>query len=188
MTAPQSNDANAHRITRTRITLLFGACMLWLFWRCMAENRRAHWILYGALAGLGLYSHIFLALMIVAQYCFALAYVRLHLNFSKYIFNLVLAGCILSAIAAPLLYFFLSTSGEAANTAWLKPVGVSSTWSFLKNILKTNHSWGMVPRALSVLLLVYSLHSRSTVQAGGIGRAVPDSNNRPAGQLPCGKV
>jgi uncharacterized membrane protein len=136
------------------LTLLFGSMMLWLFWLSMTENCKRHWILYGLVAGVGLYSHIFLALMIVSQFGFALTYTRLQGNFSKYFNMLLMAGCLLTLIAAPLLYFFITVGSQASNIDWIKPVGISHTWSFLKNILKTNNSWDMLPRITSALLLV----------------------------------
>lgn len=136
------------------LTLLFGSVMLWLFWLAMTENRRVHWILYGVVGGLGLYSHIFLALMLVAQGAFALLYVGLNRNLSKYIGNCLQASAVLIAVAAPILYFFVTVGSTASNLDWIQPVGISHTWGFLKNILKTNYTWEFVPRVLSILLLV----------------------------------
>ncbi len=136
------------------LTLLFGTLMLWLFWLCLSENRRSHWLLYGLVAGIGLYSHIFLTQMVVAQTIFAIGYISLHQSWSRSGLRLLLALCVIAVVASPLLYFFCFIGINSSNLDWIKPVGIASTWSFLKNILKTNHSWEMLTRVLSVLLLV----------------------------------
>lgn len=136
------------------LTLLFGSGMLWLFWLAMTENHRKHWLLYGLVAGLGLYSHMFLALLIVSQFCFALGYTALQRNVSHYLPNLAIAACVLAAIAAPLLYFILAVGSQASNIDWIKPVDIGYTQFFLKNILRSSSSADfLLPRILSALLL-----------------------------------
>jgi mannosyltransferase len=136
------------------LTLLFGSGMLWLFWLSMTENRRIHWVLYGLVAGLGLYSHMFLALLIVSQCCFALSYTALQRNVSHYLPNLAIAACVLMAIATPLLHFFITFGSQASNIDWIKPVDIGYTQFFLKNILRSSSSADqLLPRILSTLIL-----------------------------------
>lgn len=138
------------------LVLLFGILNLWLFWRAIVENQRKHWIIYALVAGLGLYSHIFLVLLLVAQYSFALIYLCSQRKlFPQYWFNLLLAGSLLTTVAAPLLYFFITVAADASNINWIETVGISHTWDFLENIYKSKYSYSPIPASLSVLLLAF---------------------------------
>jgi uncharacterized membrane protein len=139
------------------MALFFGALLTWLFWASIVNNRGKSWLLYGLAAGIGLYSHIFLLLLVISQYAFALCYCIVRQTFSEYFIKLLLAGLLIIAIAAPLLSFFLLAASEAPNIDWIRKVGVSHTWGLLENILKSKYSWHVVPVTLSALILLFSM-------------------------------
>lgn len=152
------------------MTLFFGALLLGLFWYAMEGNRRRTWLAYGLAAGIGLYSHIFLVLLVFVQFLFSLFYCTLQKQWREYFFHLLLSGILLCAIAAPLLYFFMVAGSDAPNIDWIKKAGLGRTWDVLENALKSKYSWHTVPRMLSTGLVSFTLISAIILALQGLLR------------------
>lgn len=116
----------------------FGVVNLWLFWRAFNSNVRTHWLLYGFIGGISLYSHLFLGFLIVSQLIFLL--VDSLDNFKKYGSNLFLAVAVLFLISLPLLIFFLVVGGDADNISWIEKVGIFELWNKLENLFVSKFS------------------------------------------------
>jgi mannosyltransferase len=163
------------------MAVLFTTLTTLVFIRAVQGSSRRLWIVYGLLAGISVYVHLFLAFVIAAHFIFLVVVKLDRIELRR----MAPGVAVLVALGAPLA-FFVSQLDRTVN-AWISPLSFPTVWATLVNVSGSGLGGGrlLVPRLPPVPLLLALAGFMWTVAvfAGSRSPSVPRFRTRRWGLL-----
>ncbi|GAA3978945.1 glycosyltransferase family 39 protein [Allohahella marinimesophila] len=135
------------------MVFMFAAFAIPMFWNAVRSGSMHYFVGFGLLAGLSLYSHIFLLLLYGALGLYLLLNLIQKENRTARFKGGLLAYILMVLVALPILAFFGLQANNAPNVNWIEPTGLSVVFEFYVDQITGRYTYDWYARTAALVIL-----------------------------------